>query len=791
MKKRMVAKISLLLAILLVTCIVSPVALATDGADDAVSAVIEQLEAIDTLQEIQAARYSYTVKNNHYDINTTKEAIITEHESARVRYETYVSEMLAARSAAQKAYDALTPAQQAQIDPALVAKLNNSLPTVFKSDTYAVSPRYDDYRFEAVLGAAGMGYEISNHMVAGNIPQTFVVVDTSNGATTWTPDGPYVCGQNNYDVAYCCDVETDLEYGTDYRRINLEDGGYFGEAAARRVRAVVQNAYPFVTIEQMKANLKAGGLDAAFVDSLTRADLIAAVQLSIWTYANVKTAQPMAYFASVSIPKNVGIYFTPIHDYSNELWDWFPGKRQRTFDARAQYRVNNLAYYLCNLPGVSADVNTTVVSQVDVTRAEVKQNSDGSYKVGMYIHLNSGGSESDDLKVVVTSYQIVEGGVRQVTSRVSQPLAGRATLDMTVRAKQGDTIEVAVEGTQKLGKGVYFYEAEGGRDVSQSLVGVAEGETEVYAVDRFTFREEIDEMGLRIYKTVADTGEPLSDIVFDIYSVNPAEGEAIGEKPTEEELQKYKVEENKVATLVTDTTGYAETPLAKGIYLVVEQHNAEKVKSPVDPFYIRLPMPVEVTKEDGTIEIGYENVVSVYPKNEPIVPPPPPPPPPPENVEGKFEILKQDAEDKSIHLAGAVFEIYKAATDADTNSKIIWCNGKRLAVVPVTVGGSALVLTTGEDGRAVSPNLDCGTYFVLETKAPDGYKLPEEAVSVTVVSNALTSHVVLEVANERGAIMPETGGIGTTIFLVVGGILAVGAAILLVTKKRMNSGEEE
>jgi LPXTG-motif cell wall-anchored protein len=100
-------------------------------------------------------------------------------------------------------------------------------------------------------------------------------------------------------------------------------------------------------------------------------------------------------------------------------------------------------------------------------------------------------------------------------------------------------------------------------------------------------------------------------------------------------------------------------------------------------------------------------------------------------------------------------------------------------------------LTTGEDGRAVSPNLDCGTYFVLETKAPDGYKLPEEAVSVTVVSNALTSHVVLEVANERGAIMPETGGIGTTIFLVVGGILAVGAAILLVTKKRMNSGEEE
>ena len=610
MKKRMVAKMSLLLAILLLTCIVSPVALATDGADDAVSAVIEQLEAIDTLQEIQTARYSYTVKNNHYDINTTKEAVINEHESARVRYETYVSEMLAARSAAQKAYDALTPAQQAQIDPSLVAKLNNDLPTVFRTDTYAVSPRYDDYKFEAVSGAAGMGYEVSNYMVAGNIPQTFVLVDTSNGATTWTPDGRYVCGESNYELAYCCDVENSLTYGSDYRRLNLEDGGYFGEAAARRVRAIVQNAYPFVSIEQMKANLKAGGLDAAFVDSLSRADLIAAVQLSIWTYANVQTAQPMAYFASVSIPKNSGIYFTPIHDYSNELWDWFPGQRQRSFDARAQYRVNNLAYYLCNLPGVSAAENTTVVSQVDITRAEVKQNADGTYKVGMYIHLNSGGSESDDLKVVVTSYQTAEDGVRRVTSRVSQPLAGRATLEMTARAKQGDTIEVSVEGTQKLGKGVYFYESEGGREASQSLVGVAEGETVVRASDRFTFREEIDEMGLRIYKTETDTGEPLSDIVFDIYSVNPAEGEAIGEKPTEEELQKYQVEENKVASLITDSTGFAETPLAKGIYLVVERHNAEKVKAPVDPFYIRLPMPVEVTDTGTPIKVPVQVLCS-------------------------------------------------------------------------------------------------------------------------------------------------------------------------------------
>lgn len=791
MEKQLLAKLSLLLAILLLTCLAGPTVLAAEETDDAVAAVVEQLEAIDTLQEIQAARDTYKVRNNHYDINTTKEAIITEHEGIRVQYETYVNEMFAARSAAQKAYDALTDAQKAQIDPALVAKLNDTLTTVFKTATYEVTPRDDVYKYEAVRGGAGLGYEVSNHMVAGNIPQTFVVVDTSDGATTWTPDGPYVSGQSNYDVTYCCDVETGLEYGTDYRRINLEDGGYFSAASAEHVRAIVQSAYPFVTVDQMKAGLKAGGLDPAFVDSLTRADLISAVQLAIWTYANVQTAQPMAYFASVNVPLNSGIYFTPIHDYTNELWDWFPGKRQRTFDARAQYRVNNLAYYLCNLEGVKAAENTTVVTQVDITRADIQKTADGTYKVGMYIHLNSGGAVTDDLKVVVASYQTAEDGTQQVTSRVSQPLAGRDTLDMTVRAKQGDTIEVTVEGTQQLDKGVYFYEAEGGRNVSQSLVGVAEGETRVRASERFTFREEIDEFGLRIYKTVKDTGEPLSDIVFDIYKVDLAEGEVLNEKPTQEELDKYTVEENKIASLTTDSTGYAETPLEKGTYLVVEQHNTEKIKAPVDPFYIRLPMPVEETNEDGTTGVKLLNVVSLYPKNEPIIPPPPPPPPPPGTVEGKFEILKYDAVESAKVLAGATFEVYKAATDGATDSEIIKCNGMQIAVVPVTVDGVALVLTTGDDGRAVSPELNCGTYFVLETEAPRGYDLPEEALTVTVVTNALTSHVVLEVPNERGNILPETGGTGTTIFLVVGGILVVGAVVLLVTKKRMSNEKED
>ena len=46
-----------------------------------------------------------------------------------------------------------------------------------------------------------------------------------------------------------------------------------------------------------------------------------------------------------------------------------------------------------------------------------------------------------------------------------------------------------------------------------------------------------------------------------------------------------------------------------------------------------------------------------------------------------------------------------------------------------------------------------------------------------------------DIANNSGATLPETGGIGTTLFYVIGGLLVVGAGVLLVTKKRMGKAE--
>ena len=88
--------------------------------------------------------------------------------------------------------------------------------------------------------------------------------------------------------------------------------------------------------------------------------------------------------------------------------------------------------------------------------------------------------------------------------------------------------------------------------------------------------------------------------------------------------------------------------------------------------------------------------------------------------------------------------------------------------------------------------LDAGTYHLREVKAPDGYNKLKDDKEFTIErqmndtdSSMSYTKVTVKVDNLSGTILPSTGGMGTTIFYVLGGILAVGAAVLLVTKKRM------
>ena len=73
----------------------------------------------------------------------------------------------------------------------------------------------------------------------------------------------------------------------------------------------------------------------------------------------------------------------------------------------------------------------------------------------------------------------------------------------------------------------------------------------------------------------------------------------------------------------------------------------------------------------------------------------------------------------------------------------------------------------------------------MERKSPAGYDLDENAVHVRVQPDAVAEISCVSVLNDRGSLLPETGGMGTKILIISGGVLVVGAAILLVTRRRM------
>ena len=124
-------------------------------------------------------------------------------------------------------------------------------------------------------------------------------------------------------------------------------------------------------------------------------------------------------------------------------------------------------------------------------------------------------------------------------------------------------------------------------------------------------------------------------------------------------------------------------------------------------------------------------------------------------------------------------------------------------VAPAGYTGPVVKVMTA--GEITIKGLDDATeYYLYETKAPAGYNRLTDAVKfkITATYNETGDHytsvtaavndvdqqsVSVQVANNKGSTLPSTGGIGTTLFYVIGGGLMAVAAVLLVTKKRMNS----
>ena len=145
-------------------------------------------------------------------------------------------------------------------------------------------------------------------------------------------------------------------------------------------------------------------------------------------------------------------------------------------------------------------------------------------------------------------------------------------------------------------------------------------------------------------------------------------------------------------------------------------------------------------------------------------------------------------------LAGAGFKLY---SDAECNNEVgLYQEGEFYYPIKDATGKKAVEMISGENGQFNVKGLDAGTYYLKETITPAGY----DTCGVTPVTikadhsgndqvNLEGSNLTNDIVNIKagGITLPSTGGIGTTLFYVVGGGLMVAAIVLLVTKKRMEN----
>ncbi len=161
---------------------------------------------------------------------------------------------------------------------------------------------------------------------------------------------------------------------------------------------------------------------------------------------------------------------------------------------------------------------------------------------------------------------------------------------------------------------------------------------------------------------------------------------------------------------------------------------------------------------------------------------------PPEETEthsAKIGVLKLDGTNSDAPLAGAGFKLYKFDTDGTTKLYYSYDSSTKTVTWAASTTDERI---TNDDGE-IDPflGLNDGTYYLEESTVPAGYNAPTSDEQVTIAGHDYTAdnlEQVKTIRNNQGAVLPSTGGIGTTIFYILGGLLVIGAAVILVARRK-------
>ena len=507
-------------------------------------------------------------------------------------------------------------------------------------------------------------YQRSVHRICedGFIPAIYNIVDGAG---------------KQYDV-YCCDFETGILASGEriaYRRLTLENSGYYPPEAARKIRAIAFNSYPVLSLEEMKTRMDKAGY--TLNESVSEEQLLSGAQRAIWQYSNSDSVNNQAaYNFSLKIKDGYADVIKPPEGKYKESG--------RQYYNEINENVQKVYNYLMSLNGKEASPGGIVLNSVEAT--PLSTGAGGTADVLLKFKLENdkyGGisitlNEKDDLTLAANGKTFPSREWRD---------EGNGEYSVTLQGvTAGENIDVTISGEQYLARDAYFYEPVSGRHAAQCFVGVAEGSTPVFARGSFRIDEKTERLA---YLSVKKTSNRAGTYKFNVYKA---------ENDTKELINTVEITTAEANTCVASE----KILLPAGTYIVEEEDaikagytltvtvdgkehtvNSEKVENP----------SVQVTlKENSEAEVTV-NFANCY-----------------EEIPSSFGFKKTDEHDAGVK--GAVFALFK---DEDCKEP------------------TAYKQTSDSNGDVKFPLIPVGIYYMKETAAPYGYYLNKEVFKIEVL----------------------------------------------------------
>ena len=485
--------------------------------------------------------------------------------------------------------------------------------------------------------------------------------------------------KDNPTKVYCCDAATSvLPQNADriqYRRLTLENAGYYSAENAEKIRAITKTSYPFVTKDEMVKTLAEHGVEAA---DITEDELLTAVQNAIWYFANRKDNVIKEYYSG-----------TLYHSWNKEDTKYYDAEsnkysRYSTLQSIDTVKTNitNVYNYLINIAPESASPGGIVLN--GVTATPLSTGTSGTADVLLKFKLENdrhGGitlNEKDDLTLAANGKTFPSREWRD---------EGNGEYSVTLNGvTAGAEIPLTVSGMQYLEKDAYFYEPVNGRRAAQCFVGVAEGMTPVFARGSFRIDEKTERLA---YLSVKKTSNIPGTYKFNVYKAENDTKELITTVEITTAEANTCVASEKILLPAGTYIVEEEDAIKAGYTLIVtvdgKEHtvNSEKVENP----------SVKVTLQgNGDAEVTV-NFANCY-----------------EEIPSSFGFKKTDEHDAGVK--GAVFALFK---DEDCKEP------------------TAYKQTSDSNGDVKFPLIPVGIYYMKETAAPYGYYLNKEVFKIEVL----------------------------------------------------------